>query len=474
MTLRLGLLSRRTALRRLGGRSALATAALSFPEAAPAAAAGPTASALDLLPAFEPQLREFTLTASAFDWELMADTTVRVWGYNGQMPGPEIRVREGDQVRVTLRNQLPVPTTIHWHGVNVPPAMDGPPGLNQAPVEPGAEFVYEFTATPAGSRWYHSHADPTVQVPLGLYGPFIVEPRVPARTYDRDYTYILAEWDQELTPDVATGLVPRGPGDQMMRGGELGADFFLMNGRMHGAIPPIVVTEGERIVIRLMHAGAMPHTFHTHGHSFKIVATDGNPVPEVAQLTKDSLLIGPAERYDLELLADNPGVWMVHCHMEPHMANGMMTLLAYEGTRPTGPAAALYDPATAGIVGDGVMAPEVAMPAGMAMPAPAAAPVVSPTPPAAAPAADTGPTFEITMVDDRFEPNDITVPAGTTVVWVNAGQNWRSLAAFDGSFESGRIEPGGQFVHRFDALGVYQFLCKHHFLQGMTGRVTVT
>ena len=85
----------------------------------------------------EPELREFTLTASEFDWELMDDVVVRVWGYNGQVPGPEIRVREGDTVRITLRNELPVPTTIHWHGVNVPNAMDGVAGLNQAPVEPG-------------------------------------------------------------------------------------------------------------------------------------------------------------------------------------------------------------------------------------------------------------------------------------------------------------------------------------------------
>jgi plastocyanin len=253
----------------------------------------------------------------------------------------------------------------------------------------------------------------------------------------------------------------------MMRGGELGADLFLMNGRMHGAIPPIVVNEGERILIRLMHAGAMPHAFHTHGHSFKIVATDGNPVPEVAQLTKDTLLIGPAERYDLELLADNPGVWMVHCHMEPHMANGMMTLLAYEGAVPSGPAAAIYDPLTAGIVGDRMM-PE------MAMPDTAVAPVVTPTPPPAAPVVATDPTQEVAMIDDHFEPSDFIVAVGTTVVWVNRGQNWHSIAAFDGSFESGRIEPGGQFAYRFETPGVYQFLCKHHVLQGMTGRVTVT
>jgi FtsP/CotA-like multicopper oxidase with cupredoxin domain len=174
----------------------------------------------------EPQLREFTLTASEFDCELTADVTVRVWGYNGQMPGPELRVREGDTVRVTLRNDLSVPTTIHWHGINVPNAMDGVAGLNQAPVKPGEEFVYEFTATPAGTRWYHSHTDADLQVPMGLYGALIVEPRDRPATYDRDYVMMLTEWDLELTPAVASGHEQRGPRDRTLRGGELGADLF--------------------------------------------------------------------------------------------------------------------------------------------------------------------------------------------------------------------------------------------------------
>src|SRR4051794_36615017 len=125
----------------------------------------------------EPQTREFTLTASEFDWEIQPGTTVRAWGYNHQMPGPELRVREGDLVKITLQNELPVATTIHWHGVDVPPEMDGPAGLNQAPVEPGDTFTYEFVATNPGSRMYHSHTDVATQLALGLYGPMIVEPR---------------------------------------------------------------------------------------------------------------------------------------------------------------------------------------------------------------------------------------------------------------------------------------------------------
>jgi FtsP/CotA-like multicopper oxidase with cupredoxin domain/plastocyanin len=455
-----GRFSRRSAVRRLTGAAVAAGGGVGFTRTAPAL----EMKAAQFWPVAASRLHEFTLTASEFDWPLMEDTVVRAWGYNGQVPGPEIRVREGDRVRITLVNELPVPTTIHWHGVNVPNGMDGVAGLNQAPVDPGASFVYDFVATPAGTRWYHSHTDAALQVALGLYGPLIVEPRVGGETYDRDDTYILAEWDAELTPAVAAGTAPRGPGDRGLRGGELGSDYFLMNGRMQGAVPPIVVKTGERVLIRLVNAGSLPHAFHIHGHSFQIVATDGNSVPTAARLTRDTVLIGPAERYDLALTANNPGVWLVHCHMEHHMANGMMTLLAYEGYQPTGPAAAFYDaaatPPAPGPASDGAM-PTATL---TATPAATASPFM---------ASATGATSQVAMLDDRFDPRVLTVAAGTTVVWTNKGQNWHSVAAFDGSFQSNHIAPGASFSHRFNQPGHYQYICQHHVMQGMTGTIEV-
>src|SRR5262249_49371029 len=115
-------------------------------------------------------VREFELTAAAVRWEIQPGLVVDGWGYNGQVPGPEPRVRAGDQVRVRLRNLLPVPTTIHWHGIDVPLAMDGVPGVSQPVVEPEGEFTYEFVATNPGTRWYHTHVDENMQQELGLYG----------------------------------------------------------------------------------------------------------------------------------------------------------------------------------------------------------------------------------------------------------------------------------------------------------------
>jgi plastocyanin len=455
-----GRLADRVSRRRLiqGSAGGVATTAL----ASAGTVIGEETAFAQATPSPEPQLREFTLTASEFDWTLMEDVTVRVWGYNGQMPGPDIRVTEGDTIRITLKNELPVPTTIHWHGINVPVAMDGVAGLTQAPVQPGEEFAYEFTATPAGTRWYHSHTDPALQVPMGLYGALIVEPRQPEVTYDRDYTLILAEWDLELTPGVAAGTEPIGPKDALLRGGELGNDLFLINGKMHGGIPPLMVAEGERVLVRLIHSGATPHPIHTHGHSFQIVATDGNPVPAVARLTKDTVLIGPAERYDLVFTADNPGVWMVHCHIEHHMANGMMTTIWYEGHQPTGPAADAAS-AEATMAADSghhhhdVPTPEPSEPTATAAPSPVS-----------------GDSFEIMMADDRFVPEDATIPAGTTVVWVNKGIHWHSVANLDLRFTSGKVFPGDKFSYTFETPGTYKIYCQHHSMAGMNGTITVT
>ncbi|MEA2597988.1 MAG: hypothetical protein QOF01_4457 [Thermomicrobiales bacterium] len=454
----------------------------------------------------KPQTREFTLTAEDIDWEFQAGTKVRAWAYNGQVPGPEIRVREGDRVKINLINKLPVGTTIHWHGLNVPPDQDGPAGLNQAPVEPGETFTYDFIATPGGTRWYHSHTDVATQVMLGLYGAFIVEPKDGGEDYDRDYTYVLSEWDNELTPDVASGKAPRGPRDQTLRGGELGTDLFLLNGKIHEGIPPIVVKEGDKVLIRLVNAGTMAHPFHTHGHSFKIVATDGNPVPKAAQLTKDTVLIAPGERYDIAFEADNPGVWMAHCHIENHAANGMMTVIQYEGAKPTGPLAEFWDLTPTAEEGQqppdhggetqgthsghgthgGEATPEASPrtdtedvatatvdPYATWTPQPTAT-VGETAEPTATTQATNDEMIWLAMEDDRFNPKSLQIKAGQTVTWINKGADWHSVASFDGSFESDQVASGQTFSHTFTTPGIYKFICKHHARQGMIGEIVVT
>ena len=352
---------------------------------------------------------------------------------------------------------------------DVPNDMDGPAGLNQAPVEPGESFVYEFVASPAGTRWYHSHTDVAKQIKMGLFGSFIVEPKEPTVEFDREYTMVLSEWDLELTPGVAAGLEPLGPRDQAMRGGELGTDLFLMNGHIFDAIPPIGVTEGDRLLLRVINAGDIPHPIHTHGHSFKIVATDGNPVPEAAQLTKDTVLVAPGERYDLLIVANNPGVWMTHCHIENHAENGMMTVIQYEGAVPPGPVGEDWNA--------GPMVPMKGddgnyggMDHGSAESTPLTASTPEPVVTEGSPVAGA----VINIADNRFVPRSITVHVGEPVTWVNIGSNVHSvLSKTKGAFKGGPLKHGESRTVVFDQPGVYKYICLQHVRQGMSGTIEV-
>ncbi|PZN06266.1 MAG: copper oxidase, partial [Bacillota bacterium] len=135
---------------------------------------------------------EIRLVAKPARLEVAPGVEKEVWAYNGSVPGPEIRVKQGETIRVRFKNELPVPTTIHWHGYPVPNEMDGVPGVTQNLVKPGEEFVYEFKATVAGTYMYHSHQESAEQVDMGLYGALVVEE--PESAYDRDFALILDEW----------------------------------------------------------------------------------------------------------------------------------------------------------------------------------------------------------------------------------------------------------------------------------------
>lgn len=297
------------------------------------------ASRTALSPTLIDGVKEFRLEAEEFRWEYAPGTYVHVWGYNGQIPGPEIRVTEGDKVRVIVKNNLPVPTSVHWHGLDVPWQADGAPGITQDAIGPGEEFIYEFDAVPAGTRFYHTHgADHTTaaqQLDMGLAGAFIVEPKKPVADYDRDYTLVLDEWE------IVTGGINTAVG-HMHGAGMMGAvpDFntFTINGRIFPHIPALAVNQGERVLVRFINAGsAAAHPMHLHGHSFTVVAKDGFSLPAAAQEERNTITINPGETLDVAIDAYNPGPWMLHCHHVHHAAAGMATLFQYGGYDPVGP-----------------------------------------------------------------------------------------------------------------------------------------
>lgn len=285
-------------------------------------------------------VKEFTLTVDEIMWEYSEGKYVHAWGYNQQIPGPEIRVNDGDRVRVIVENNLPVPTTVHWHGVHVENEDDGVPGFTQYPIEPGETYVYEFTAIPAGTRFYHSHGNndmgSVTQMDMGLSGAFIIEPNDDSLDkYDREFVFLLDEW--QINPDgsngALVGLSAAGGHAHGNHGG--GYNVFTMNGRIEPFIPPMEIKEGELILMRLINVGTQEiHPMHLHGHEMDVVAIDGYALAEPQQYTRDVVTLTPAERFDVAFIANNPGAWMFHCHHLHHAAGGMSMPVLYEGWEP--------------------------------------------------------------------------------------------------------------------------------------------
>jgi uncharacterized cupredoxin-like copper-binding protein len=257
---------------------------------------------------FDGATKVFKLHAQHVQWEVLPGETVDAYAYNGMVPGPVIRATEGDTVRINFTNDLPESSVIHFHGPKLPNGMDGVVGVTQKVVEPGQSFTYEFVAQPGGTFVYHTHHNSAEQEAKGLYGVFIVDPKEPPIKYDREVVQVLSEM-----------------------GG-----YFLINGKAFPATEPVTARVGERVLFRLINLGQMTHPMHMHGHPFQIVGTDGYPVPESQALTKDVVNIGPGERYDLLLTADNPGTWLFHCHILTHVQNhgeepgGMITVVQVE------------------------------------------------------------------------------------------------------------------------------------------------
>jgi FtsP/CotA-like multicopper oxidase with cupredoxin domain len=258
----------------------------------------------------EAGVKVFELTTKVVKWPILSDVTVTALTYNGTVPGPMLRVTEGDEVRVVVTNELSEPTTIHWHGLPVPNEMDGVPGITQEPIQPGETFIYEFVAASAGTFMYHSHFKSDVQIGAGLHGPFIIDPKKERDKPDVDVMLMINEWrmigEQTFPAMPMAGMEP---------------NFFTINGKAYPNTETIEVKKGERVRIRFASIGQFGHPMHLHGPAFKIVATDGHPVPKAAQLTKDTVFVSPGERYDVEVVATELGQWLLHCHISHHTTN---------------------------------------------------------------------------------------------------------------------------------------------------------
>lgn len=285
-------------------------------------------------------VRAFELVAAPTQWEILPGVEADALAYNRQVPGPEIRVTEGDTLRVTLRNELNEPTSIHWHGLHVPNAMDGVPPLTQEAVEPGDSFTYEFTVSHAGTFMYHSHVDAAEQIDRGLYGPLVVEPQ-PANAgttvFDAEFTMMLGAWNVPAD-DAPDGMgempgmddgVSADAGEADAESGEpaeglgmqMDYNYFTVNGKAFPATETWGARQGDLIRVRVINISNLVHPMHLHGQDFKVVAKDGEPLRPEQQLVMNTLPVNAGETYDIAIVAESPGSWVFHCHELHHTEN---------------------------------------------------------------------------------------------------------------------------------------------------------
>lgn len=246
-------------------------------------------------------VKVFELTCQEIQWETMAGVAMSAMSYNGIVPGPEIRVTEGDIVRVVVTNEMTQSTAIHFHGLLIPNAMDGVPFITQPVIKPGETFSYEFTTRNSGSHMYHSHHNAAEQVTKGLMGAFIIEPK-----------------DTSGEPEVSADYT------LILNDSTLG---FTLNGKGFPYTQPIIAKKGEKIRVRYMNEGFMIHPMHLHGIPQLVIAKDGYPLP--MSYMCDTLNVAPGERWDVVIDCTEPGVWAYHCHILNHAesANGMFGMV---------------------------------------------------------------------------------------------------------------------------------------------------
>jgi len=259
-------------------------------------------------------VKEFHLVAEPVEREFTPGFKGRLWGYNGQSPGPTFEVVEGDKVRIFVTNKLPEITSVHWHGQRLPNGVDGVTGLTQPGIPPGKTFVYEFTARRPGTFMYHPHADEMVQMAMGMMGFWVTHPREPhplIDEVDRDFCFLLNAYDIDpgsYTPKIMTML-----------------DFNIWswNSRVFPGIDPLVVRLRDKVRLRIGNLTMTNHPIHLHGHEFVVTGTDGGPTPKAARQFEVTQDIAVGQMRQLEFLADEEGDWAFHCHKSHHTMNAM-------------------------------------------------------------------------------------------------------------------------------------------------------
>src|SRR3984885_1698596 len=266
---------------------------------------------------------DFILRIAPMMVELAPQVVLSTIGYGDKVPGPLLRVREGQSVTVEVVNDTDVPEYVHWHGLLVPSEVDGAEEEGTPPVPAHGLRRYQFVAKPAGSRWYHSHTAARMDLHRGSYtgqfGFLMVDSANDPGLYDQEVFLALREWQYFLStmdqdemaadPHDPTPEKPATP-DRRPNGLEVNAPLYSINDKILGAGDPLRVQPGQRVLMHLLNASAAQiHRVALPGHKFQVIALDGNPVPSPQPV--DMIEIAPGERVDAMVEMNNPGVWIL-------------------------------------------------------------------------------------------------------------------------------------------------------------------
>lgn len=274
--------------------------------------------------------REFNMTIDEVSIEVAPGFVNKVFAFNGQVPGPLIHVKEGDDVTVHVTNNTTLPHTMHWHGINQIGSWksDGVPGVTQEEIKPGEFFTYQFTVDRPGTLWYHCHVNVWEHVATrGMWGPFIVDPKKPSKlekSVTKDVIMMMSTWESPYANSYGKGGTPQDV-----------PDYFSVNAKSFPYTQPVRVKKGDVVRFRFIGAGDEFHQMHLHGHDQLIAFKDGYATP--APYNVDTVPVGPGERYDAIVEMNNPGRFVFHDHVDKHMSNngamlgGPLTVIEYDG-----------------------------------------------------------------------------------------------------------------------------------------------
>jgi len=279
------------------------------------------ASALETLPAISETTSDYSLTIAPYSLEISPRRFIKTVAYNGQIPGPLLRLKEGVPVTIAVTNHSGDDEIVHWHGLFLPPEIDGAMEEGTPHIASDSSASYTFTPAPAGFRWYHTHTFAGRDLRKGLYsgqyGFLMVEPRDNPARYDQEFFLALHDWGASMvaSDDGSVSAV---------------YDSSTINGKTLGFGEPLRVKQGQRVMLHIVNTSATePHWLAMAGHQLRVIALDGNPVP--APRAVSMLRLSPAERICVEVEMNNPGVWVLGEVRKHIMATGMGIVVEYGG-----------------------------------------------------------------------------------------------------------------------------------------------